>query len=261
MLRPPVPLLLLLIPGACASVEWQAAAPELPSSWRHCQLFVSESVYVLARDESAAAEIHTAATRARAAISAQLGRDPGRGLVIALSADDPLPVPEPRDYVDAIAAWFERFTGEPPPSREDPEPLTFGDKKLELDPALLLRLLAVPVPGDDVRLELPRRLVDAANFVLVLPTDTCLDRSAAGVVENARRAAGIGAAALWAASLVSQAPAALLRDNFAEQNNELLYEVWLRGLEIPRSDVHDLLVAMKVRRQRSVSGVIRRDAP
>ena len=222
---------LLLV--SCTSVEWAEPTPELPTSWRHCQLFVSDAAYVLASSEDAAAEAHALAAEAQQVIAAEFGRDPGRGLILALSFDDPLPIEDPKQYSEALHDWHTRVTGADGPPMDLRSRMRMGpdSEPIEVDPALPLHLVGAPIPADQTRLDLPPALVEAAAFVAVLPTPSCLEDAADAMVDIACEAKGISSAALWTMSLVVGHPATMLRDKFLERTKVTLYEAWLPVFE------------------------------
>ncbi|HEU4418126.1 MAG TPA: hypothetical protein VFT55_04260, partial [Planctomycetota bacterium] len=86
----------------CSSVAWSAPPTGVPTQWRHYQLFAGEHALVLACDGDAAHEVHERAAAAAATIEQCTGRVPARGLLIALSAADPLPIADPVAYGDAV---------------------------------------------------------------------------------------------------------------------------------------------------------------
>lgn len=230
MLRPFAACLLLLL-TSCAPVAWTEPPAGLPTSWRHYQLFTGPHALVLARDASAAAEGHRLAETAAATLTAELGQAPPRGLVLALSAEDPLPIADPAAYVEAFGTWQRAVTGRaaPPPSFSPQK--RPGASQPEIDPALAMHLVGTGIPKDDHQLDLPPELVAASAFVALLPTDSCLQTTCGALVDAACKAEGISTLTLLAAAVIVGHPATLMQKEMAELRTVALHEAWLPALD------------------------------
>ncbi|MCA8973545.1 MAG: hypothetical protein KDC98_02435 [Planctomycetes bacterium] len=216
---------------------------------------------MLARDEGAAAEVQAIAAATRAAIGREIGRDPGRGLILALSAPDPLPIDGAEAYADAVSAWLEELTGDRASDSDGASSFGHEDGKPDLafDPALPLHLLAAPVPGGEPRLDLPPALVELAAFVLILPTRSCLETTSEAVIEAAIAAERISRAEVWTASVLVGHPATLMSDELDRVNSVVLHQSWLRGLGLEPAQREAMLLRMGVKCEAPVEGEIRRD--
>lgn len=239
MLRPFAACLLLLLTG-CASVAWTEPPAGLPTSWRHYQLFAGPHALVLARDANAAAEGHRLAETAAATITAELGQAPPRGLVLALSAEDPLPIADPNAYVEAVRDWQQALTGQRPPPPSFTPPQQPGKPPVELDPAQVMHLLATGIPKQNHGLDLPPELVAAAGFLALLPTDACLGTTCDAIFDAACAAQGISKLAILAAAVVVGHPATLMRKSMAEVRRVALLEAIVPALAVAPADLPGL---------------------
>ena len=239
MLRPFAVCSLLLL-GGCASVAWNEPPAGLPTSWRHYQLFAGPHALVLARDASAAADGHRLAETAATAITAELGHAPPRGLVLALSAEDPLPIADPTAYVETVRDWQQTLTGQRPPPPSFTPPQQPGKPPVELDPAQVMHLLATGIPKHDHGLDLPPDLVAAAGFLALLPTDACLATTCDAIFDAACAAQGISKLTILAAAVVGGHPATLMRKSMQEVRRVALLEAIVPALAVPPADLPGL---------------------
>ncbi|MCA8952121.1 MAG: hypothetical protein KDE27_21605 [Planctomycetes bacterium] len=230
----------MLLLAACSTVEWQAHPDDLPDGWRDYRLFVSDAAYVLARDGSAAAEVLDRVGAARAEVAQALGGgDPGRGLVIALSFDDPLPVAGSAGdggagYGNALGEWRKQVLGFAAPA----DPSTAGGfrgpngETIEIDPEIPLRMQAAPVVGDDPRLALPPALVAAATCVALVPTDSCIATCTDRFIDAALAAQGISSLTYSAMRVFLGDPAEQVREGLREQAHRTLVDTWSAALAV-----------------------------
>ncbi|HZN37505.1 MAG TPA: hypothetical protein VFD82_01810 [Planctomycetota bacterium] len=219
-----IPCLFALL-ASCASVEWSPPPAAVPTQWRHCRLFVGEHAMVLARDSDAADEVHRRAAAAAATIAGCTGRPPARGLLIALSAEDPLPVADPSGYEAALRRWQPGSGRGPSLSLR-----TKTGRSVEVDPAVALRLIAARVPAHDASLALPRELLDLASFVAIVPTDSCLDAVCSTLFDAAAEAEGVSSVEIALVSLVAGHPATLMSEQARKAVDAIVYESWLSAL-------------------------------
>ncbi|MCR9246188.1 MAG: hypothetical protein NXI31_14250 [bacterium] len=220
---------LFVLAAGCTSVEWAPPDPELPTGWRDYRLFVSRAAFVLARHEDAAAEVHEHVARARAAVAEELGSMPERGLVLALSYDDPLPIEDPDEYGKAVSDWVGAvFRGQRGGKFEFGSRMRMrpGGKELEVDPAIPLHMVTVPIPGDDERLDLPSALVERAKFVALVPTDACLEECIDYMIDRSLEAEGMSRLTYAAITLIVGDPADKLFEKLREQTHETLSRAW-----------------------------------
>ncbi len=228
-MRESIPVFLFVLVAACTSVDWAPPDPELPTGWREYRLFVSDEAFVLARDESAAAEVHQRVAAARTTVAEMLGSAPERGLVLALSFDDPLPIADPEEYGKAVTEWCQQvFGGKEKANFEFGSRVQMapGGKEIDVDPAVPLHMLTTPVRGDDGRLGLPGPLLERAQFVALVPTDTCLEECVDYMIDRALEAEGMSRFTYAAMTLVVGDPADKVLAKMREQSHEALSRTW-----------------------------------
>jgi len=224
-------LLALVLLASCASVDWQQPAPELPDSWRDYRLFVSDAAFVLARNEAAAAEAHANVLAVRAAVAERCQDELGRPLVVAMSFDDPLPIPDPEQYTAAISRWYEQVIGLPAPFDFESSAMMGGDGEgIEIDPTLPLHIVAAPIAEADTTLELPRALVDAATFAVIAPTESCIERTVDAMTDIALEAQGVSRLTFHVMTLVAGNPIAEATAKARNQVHSTMAKAWLSVL-------------------------------
>ncbi|MCR9244166.1 MAG: hypothetical protein NXI31_03985 [bacterium] len=243
MLRAPT-LLLLSGFAACSTVEWQQPPSELPERWRDYRLFVSDQAYVLARDGSAAADSYDLIANVRRRLSQRQAEvssnaDLGRPLILALSYEDPLPIPEPEAWSAAVQGWQRQLLGIQGDFQIGNQ-MQVGPKgkQVEIDPAVALHMLSTPIVGDDARLALPTALVSAADCVVLLPTESGTRAAADVMIDAALEAQGISSFSYAAMKLVVGDPADKMWEEMAKQATETLAKTWARarGIELETAD-------------------------
>lgn len=167
----------------CSSVDWQTAPRELPQEWRGRRLFVSEEGDVLATTAPAAEEAHARLVALAAEIEEVAGVTPGRFLAIVENSQDEPLVADPLEAMLQRARWQAAMAGkEPPPEERMREDALrhFGMKDgegetLDFDMGLMVRLIASGVPRDETELGLPPELVDRAEWIVLMPSDGCVE--------------------------------------------------------------------------------------
>ncbi|HEX6811618.1 MAG TPA: hypothetical protein VF384_08355 [Planctomycetota bacterium] len=227
-----VPLLYSLLAG-CSSVAWSPPPAGLPTQWRHYQLFVGEHAMVLARDGDAAAEVHERVAAAAATIGDCTGKAPAGGLLIALSAEDPLPVADHAAYGEALRRW-QAGLGQGPSSSQ---PMSFSlrtkpGKSVDVDPALVMHLIAAGIPKDDRTLDLPAELLERSSFAAIVPTDTCLEATCTTLFDAAAEAEGVSSLTITLLSLVAGHPVTMMTTHAGKAVDTVLYETWLSALRV-----------------------------
>jgi hypothetical protein len=200
----------------------------VPTQWRHYHLFAGEHALVLACDGDAAHEVHERAAAAAATIEHCTGSVPARGLLIALSAADPLPIADPAAYGDAVRRWHaSRSPSEPSFSLQQR-----SGQSVDVDPALVMHLVATGVPKDDETLALPGPLRDAASFVAIVPTDSCLEATCSTLFDAAAAAEGVSSWQIALVSLVAGHPATIMSEHAGKAVDVVLYDAWLAALGV-----------------------------
>jgi hypothetical protein len=164
--------------AACTTGPWHEPPAGLPLVWRDRDVHYGPDCVVIASSGSGAASVHALVGELASAIAAETGARPPLGLVLALDADDPLPIEPSAAWLDAVCDLHARATGTPPRRLDLPAPRTRDNRTVELDPALLPRLLGTAVPRDDETLGLPQVLRERAAFVAVVPTRACIEHVA-----------------------------------------------------------------------------------
>ncbi len=167
----------------CSSVDWQAAPRELPQEWRGRRLFVSDEGDVLATTAPAAEEAHARLVALAAEIQEVAGVRPGRFLAIVENSQDEPLLADPMEAMLQRARWQAAMAGkEPPPEERMREDALrhFGMKDgdgepLDFDMGLMVRLIASGVPRDETELGLPSELVDRADWIVLMPSDGCVE--------------------------------------------------------------------------------------
>ena len=166
-----------------AESPWSPLAAELPPAWRDLCLFDGECAFVLASSEAAARQAHAVARTASQVFRDEIGRLPRRGLLIAGSKDDRLLLEGPEELLEAMPRWNAEATGREPPPRR------FSSKRArnrgEVPPELAVRLLDGGIPLDEPNLDLPAALRERIAYVVLLPTDDCLDATCATITAQA----------------------------------------------------------------------------
>lgn len=217
----------------------------MTTSWREYRLFVTDAAYVLGRDEDAAAEAHALVSRTDDLIRAELGTAAGRGLIIALSFEDELPIADPATYASALHSWRERVTGMPQQEVEMQRAMRGRDgKSIELAPDLPLRLISCGVPLDDTLLALPLDLVASAEFIAIAPTSSCIARATDAMVDAACEAQGIGSFQLLALSAIGMHPAKIMQERLEPMALIGLIEAMTNALD-QKPDSEQLLAMLK----------------
>jgi hypothetical protein len=218
---------------ACATAPaWQVAPADLPTHWRDHRLFVGRHAWILAPDEAAAAAVRPLTDELGGALAESLGHDPRPALWIALDRGAPLPLADAAAYLAKVPEWC-RAAGRPaPPTLSTTFQSPEMKQPLQLDPALVARLLTVIVPEEEPDLALPPELVRAAAFVAIVPTDACLADAAARFTDQALAAAEIPAWKVAAASLLYAHPATLMQRELTTARRIVLGESWLQALEV-----------------------------
>jgi hypothetical protein len=215
--------------AGCASVEWREPPAELPRTWRHLRLYDGPAAFVLASSEAAAAEAHEEVAAAAEAFAAELGEPPRRGLIVALSADDPLLFDGLEQFAWLAERWRAEIVRQPPPQQASPR--ADSDVAPE-DQELAVRLLGVGMPTTDTTLGLPAELRERAAFVQLQPTLSCLDTISERIVERAFAREDVGWLESAPVTTLVGSPAALLRDEVARENRKSLFENWLYALDV-----------------------------
>jgi len=206
----------LLLAGGCRSAAstapapepaWSPLAAELPSAWRDLSLYDGECAYVLASCDAAARQAHDVAWIASQVFVDELGRRPRRGLLIAGSKDDRLLVDGAEELIDAMPRWNAAATG-----REAPPPGASrrGGRRGDVPPELAARLLTGAIPVDEPSLDLPAVLRERIAYVVLLPTDDCLDATCAAVTDLALEREGVSWLQLKLATAMVGHPADLM---------------------------------------------------
>lgn len=181
-----------VFPSAAAlapDTPWSPLAEELPGTWRNLQLFEGECAFVLASSDAGARQAHAVARLACQLFADELGRSPRRGLVIAGSKDDQLLVDDADALLAAMARWNAAATGrEAPPSRSTSRRRSHRD---DVPPELAVRLSTVGIPVDEPVLGLPAPLRQQIAYVVLLPSDDCIEMSCAAIIEMGLEREGV----------------------------------------------------------------------
>jgi len=176
-------------PARAPAPSWSPLAPELPDAWRDLRLYEGECAFVLASSEAAAEQAHGVARIASQVFVDELERKPRRGLLIAGSKDDRLLVDGAEELLEAMPRWNAAATGReaPPPGSSS----RHGARRDDVPPELAARLLSGGIPVDEPSLELPGALRERIAYVVLLPTDDCLDETCATITDLALEREGV----------------------------------------------------------------------
>jgi len=203
--------------------SWSPLAAELPGAWRDLCLYDGECAFVLASCEAAAGQAHDVARIAFQVFVDELGRRPRRGLLIAGSKDDRLLVDGAEELIEAMPRWNAAATG-----REAPPPGSWsrrGGRRGDVPPELAARLLAGGIPVDEPSLDLPAALRERIAYVVLLPTDDCLDATCAAITDLALEREGVSWIQLKLAEAVVGHPADLMARELRAMSLATLLEV------------------------------------
>lgn len=133
---------------------------------------------VLASTERAARDVLDQADEALATFAEVAGYSAGRGVLIAISAEDPLLLDDLSLLQSQMARWHAEAIGAdlPPESHEE----------LESEGAFLSRMVAYGLPRADRILGLPDSLRESAAWIFVLPTEDCVEQAVDALMELAK---------------------------------------------------------------------------
>jgi len=173
-------LALALALAGCHSVEWKQVPPDLSKAWQARTLFNAEHAWVLARDEGTAAEAYVDVEEMLRHLAEGAGVVPGKGLVIAVASEDPpLFDAGPVELVDQLGRWHSTVVDvQDPSARSVAASILSRTKELDgtgLDRRLIAKLAAGGVPATDTVLQLPNDLLQQVDWVIVMPTRSCIE--------------------------------------------------------------------------------------
>lgn len=229
------------LPSAAASGQapdspWSPLAAGLPGTWRDLRLYGGECAFVLASGDAAAQQAHDVARIASQVFVDALGRSPRRGLLIAGSKEDRLLVEDAEALLEALPRWNAAATGrEAPPSGSGSRR---GGRRGDVPPELAARLLTGGIPVDEPALDLPAVLRERIAYVVLLPSDDCLDATCAAMTELALEREGVSWIQRKLAEAVVGDPAQRMADEFRAVSLATLLDVvsWSEGLEAQSAD-------------------------
>ena len=186
--------------AACAASPFTAPPTGLPTSHGDREVFYGPRCIVIARSEHSAADLHDCVAQLADQVKEATGKEPRRGLVLAMEFDDPLPIEPLEAYATTMNELHARATGATNVRVPFERAKTSDGREVEIDEAVPMRIRSFAVPRDDETLSLPQILRDQAAFVAVLPTTDCLEEAADAVLEAGLTAEGIS---MWQRAMLA----------------------------------------------------------
>jgi len=231
----------------------------MPEAWRDLRLYEGRCAFVLASSEEAAEQAHEVARIAFQVFVDELGHEPRRGLVIAGSKDDRLLVDGAEELLDTLPRWNAAATGrDPPPGSRSRR----GARRSDVPPELAARLLTGGIPVDEPSLDLPAALRERIAYVVLLPTDDCLDATCATITDLALEREGVSWLQVKLAETVVGHPADLMARELRAMSLATLLDVVSSGERLDAVSADAVMaraVASGILPERARRGLARED--
>lgn len=185
-----LPILTAAALAGCTSIEWQELPQDVSPHWRHLELHRGDLAFIAARDSDAATDAYLQVEEVMRNLRDTGEIDPGRGLVLAVSYDDPLLAPA-EQLAAILNEGHAAVTGnETPQATHDfahpPHEgrAEFTEEDLEQLKRNGLRGISAGLPSDGT-LAIPEDWAAAADWIFVMPTRACLEEMVAEMLDLA----------------------------------------------------------------------------